>query len=103
MFAVIEIDGHQFKVTEGDVIRVSRLDKGIGDHLKLDRILLLNDGEKIISGHPYIDEASVDASVIFNGKDEKKMIVKYKKRKDYRRKQGHRQPITDLKIESIKH
>ncbi len=103
MFAVVEIDGHQFKVSEGDVIRISRLDMGIGDHLTLDKVLLLNDDEKIISGHPYIDEASIDASVIFNGKDEKKVIVKYKRRKDYRRKQGHRQSITDLKIERITH
>ena len=101
MYAVIETGGKQYRVQEGDVITIEKLNVAAGDDITFDRVLLLNDGEKVQVGTPIVEAAKVFGSVVENGKGEKVIIFKYKSKKDYRKKQGHRQPYTMVKIESL--
>jgi len=101
MYAVIETGGKQYRVQEGDVITIEKLNVAAGDDIAFDKVLLLNDGEKVQVGTPIIEAAKVFGTVVENGKGEKVIIFKYKAKKDYRKKQGHRQPYTMVKIESM--
>lgn len=101
MYAVIETGGKQYRVQEGDVITVEKLKVAEGGSVTFDRVLVLSDGEDIRVGTPVIESAAVIGSVVENGKGEKVIIFKYKSKKDYRKKQGHRQPYTMVKIESM--
>lgn len=100
MYAVIETGGKQYKVQEGDVITVEKLKAEAGDTITFDKVLLMSDGKEVKVGTPYLAEA-VRGSVVENGKGKKVIIFKYKAKKDYRKKQGHRQPYTMVKIESL--
>ena len=100
MYAVIETGGKQYRVQEGDVITVEKLNVEAGQAVTFDKVLVLNDGKELKVGTPYLD-ASVSASVVENGKAKKVIIFKYKAKKDYRKKQGHRQPYTMVKIDSL--
>ena len=100
MYAVIETGGRQYRVQEGDTIMVEKMDVQAGDKVTFDKVLVLNDGKELKVGTPYLD-ASVSASVVENGKAKKVIIFKYKAKKDYRKKQGHRQPYTMVKIDSL--
>ncbi|MBE6036536.1 MAG: 50S ribosomal protein L21 [Clostridiales bacterium] len=102
MYAVVETGGKQYRVQEGDVITVEKLNVEAGAKVVLDKVLVLSDGEKCTVGAPYIEGAKVQATVVENGKADKVIIFKFKAKKDYRKKQGHRQPYTMLKIESVK-
>ncbi len=101
MYAVIETGGKQYKVSEGDVLTVEKLPVSQGDKITLDKVLVYSDGDTVKLGTPYIEGAKVEADVLENGKGEKVIIFKFKSKKDYRKKQGHRQPYTMLKIGSI--
>ncbi len=101
MYAVIETGGKQYRVQEGDVITVEKLNVAAGDDITFDKVLLLNDGEKVQVGAPIVEAAKVFGTVVENGKGQKVIIFKYKAKKDYRKKQGHRQPYTMIKIESL--
>lgn len=101
MYAVIETGGKQYRVQEGDVITVEKLNVSAGDDITFDKVLVLNDGEKVQVGKPILEEAKVFGTVVENGKGEKVIIFKYKAKKDYRKKQGHRQPYTMIKIDSL--
>lgn len=101
MYAVIETGGKQYRVQEGDVITIEKLNVSAGDDIAFDRVLVLNDGEKVQVGTPIVESAKVFGTVVENGKGEKVIIFKYKAKKDYRKKQGHRQPYTMVKIESL--
>ena len=101
MYAVIETGGKQYRVQEGDVVTIEKLNVSAGDDITFDRVLILNDGEKVQVGTPIVEEAKVFGTVVENGKAEKVIIFKYKAKKDYRKKQGHRQPYTMVKIESL--
>lgn len=101
MYAVIETGGKQYRVQEGDVISVEKLSVEAGDKVTLDKVLLLNDDKAVKIGAPYVDGAKVEATVVENGKGDKVIIFKYKAKKDYRKKQGHRQPYTMLAIDAI--
>ncbi len=101
MYAIVETGGKQYRVAEGDLITVEKLEAAPGEKVELDKVLLLNENDEIKVGAPYIDGAKVMAEVVESGKGEKIVIFKYKAKKDYRRKQGHRQPYTTLKIESL--
>ena len=100
MYAVIETGGKQYRVQEGDVITVEKLAAEAGDKVTFDKVLLLSDGKEVKIGTPYLAEA-VTGTVVENGKGQKVIIFKYKAKKDYRKKQGHRQPYTMVKIESV--
>lgn len=101
MFAVIETGGKQFKVAEGDVIYVEKLDVNAGDTVTFNDILFVG-GKKTAVGNPYVSGAKVVASVEKQGKAKKLTVFKYKPKKNQYRKLGHRQPYTKLVIESIK-
>ena len=100
MYAVIETGGKQYRVQEGDVITVEKLNAEVGDTVTFDKVLVLGEGKDVKVGTPYVD-AAVTGSVVENGKGKKVIIFKYKAKKDYRKKQGHRQPYTMVKIESL--
>lgn len=99
-YAVVETGGKQYKVSEGDVIKVEKLDVEAGGLVDLEKVLLIG-GEEVKIGAPYVEGAKVTAEVVKNGKAKKIIVFKYKAKKNYRRKQGHRQPYTELKITSI--
>jgi large subunit ribosomal protein L21 len=102
MYAVIKTGGKQYKVQEGDTIRVEKLDGKEGDEIKLDSVLMLTDGEKVTVGTPMVKGASVSATVKAQGRGKKIKIIKFKRRKQYRRQAGHRQAYTELAITGIK-
>ena len=101
MNAIIVTGGKQYKVAEGDVVYIEKLDQEAGDTVKFDQVLAILDGDKATFGTPVVEGAKVDASVVKNGKGKKVMIFKYNPKKGYRRRQGHRQPYTKVQIEKI--
>lgn len=101
MYAVIETGGKQYKVQQGDVIFVEKLDAELDSVIKIDKVLAVSDDTNVTIGTPLVDGASVDVKVLANGKQKKVIIFKYKPKKGYRKKQGHRQPYTKLQIEAI--
>ena len=101
MYAVVKTGGKQYKVKEGDVIRVELLNAKEGDNVRLDSVLLLGDGDQITVGSPMIKGAAVTATVRGNGRGEKVRIVKKRRRKHYKKVQGHRQSYTELAITGI--
>ena len=102
MFAVIETGGKQYKVTEGDVVFVEKLDVSEGETVTFDRVLAVSSGENFSAGAPYVEGATVTANVVKNGKAKKITVFTYKPKKDEKRKMGHRQPYTKVEITSIK-
>ena len=101
MYAVIETGGKQYRVQEGDVITIEKLAVEAGDKVEFDKVLVIGEGAEIKIGAPYVDGAKVFGDVIENGKGKKVIIFKYKSKKDYRKKQGHRQPFTTVEIKSL--
>lgn len=101
MFAIIQTGGKQYKVCEGDIISVEKLDKNVGEKLTLD-VLLVSDNGNVVAGSPSVKGAVCEAEVISHGKGDKIVVFKYKPKKNERKKQGHRQPFTQIKILSIK-
>ena len=100
MYAIVETGGKQVKVTEGQTIYVEKLAAEVGDTVTLDKVLMIG-GENVKVGTPYVEGASVTAKVAEHGKHKKIVVFKYKPKKNYKRKQGHRQPYTKLIIEKI--
>jgi large subunit ribosomal protein L21 len=100
MYAIIETGGKQIKVEEGQVIYIEKLDTNAGDTVTFDKVLFVG-GESIKVGSPTVEGATVTAKVEKNGKAKKILVFKYKSKKNYRRKQGHRQPYTKVVIEKI--
>lgn len=101
MFAVVQSGGKQYKVSENDIITVEKLVNAVGDKVSLD-VLLVSDNGKVVAGNPVVEGAVCEAEVIAHGKGDKIVVFKYKPKKNERKKQGHRQPFTQLKILSIK-
>lgn len=101
MYAVIEACGKQYKVSEGDVVFVEKLDVNEGEKVTFDKVLLLSDGDKVKVGTPTVKSAKVEATVLEHGKAKKILVYKYKAKKNERKTQGHRQPYTKIKIEKI--
>jgi large subunit ribosomal protein L21 len=101
IYAIIESQGKQFKVTEGQTIEIDRLAVDEGGAVKLDKVLLISDGDKVTFGKPYVEGARVMATVKKNSKGEKIIVFKYKSKVRYHRKNGHRQLLTSLNIDKI--
>ncbi|HPD60824.1 MAG TPA: 50S ribosomal protein L21 [Thermodesulfobacteriota bacterium] len=101
MFAVVRTGGKQYKVKEGDIIKIEKLDGEEGDSIELKEVLLIGDVPEIRIGQPLVSNAKVVGSIITQGKSKKVVIFKAKRRKGYQKKQGHRQRYTSLKINQI--
>lgn len=101
MYAVVETGGKQYRVQEGDIVFVEKIDIEEGEKIDLSKVLLVSKEDDLIVGKPYVEGAKVEATVLEQGKAKKIIIFKYKAKKNYRKKQGHRQPYTKLKIEKI--
>lgn len=101
MYAVIETGGKQYKVSEGDVIFIEKLEAAEGEAVTFDKVLVVADGEKVNVGAPVVAGATVTAKVEKQGKAKKIYVFKMKRKKNYRRKKGHRQPFTKVTIEKI--
>lgn len=101
MYAIIATGGKQYKVQEGDVIYVEKLDAEANSTVKFDSVIALSADGKLSVGRPVVEGASVEGKVLSQGKEKKVVIFKYKPKKDYRKKQGHRQPFTKVEIEKI--
>jgi ribosomal protein L21 len=101
MYAIIETGSKQYKVSEGDIIKVEKLNVESGDSYEFKNVLLVADGDNFSFGNPYLENACVSSTVIGNGKHKKVVIYKYKPKKGFHKKKGHRQQFTQLKIEKI--
>ena len=101
MFAVIKTGGKQYRVQEGDVLQVEKLDAEKGERITFKEVLLIETDKEPLIGMPYIEDAVVTAEVIDNFKDKKVIVFKKKRRKQYKKKRGHRQELTRVKIEEI--
>jgi len=101
MYAVVSTGGKQYKVEEGDVLRVEKLPGDVGSAVAFDKVLMFSDGENAKIGTPTVSEASVTGHIVEQGRGPKIIVFKYKRRKRYRLKKGHRQAYTAIKIDSI--
>ena len=102
MYAIVNSGGKQYKVQEGETVKIEKLSGKVGDEVSFDKILLFSDGDKVNVGTPLLEKAAVTGHIVEQGKSKKIIVFKYKRRKRYRRKQGHRQQYTAVKIDSIK-
>lgn len=101
MYAIIETGGKQYRVSEGDVIYVEKLPAEVGGTFTFDKVVLLSKDGNVVVGSPFVSGATVTAKVERQDRAKKIIVYKYKAKKNYRRKQGHRQPYTKLTIEKI--
>lgn len=100
-YAVVETGGKQYRVTEGQTLRVERMPLAVGEEVELDRVLLVSRGGEVLVGRPLVEGARVRATVVGVGKHKKRLVMKYRPKQRYRRKLGHRQPHTLLRIQEI--
>ncbi len=101
MYAIIVTGGKQYKVAEGDTLFIEKLEAEEGAAVKFDQVLMVGDGENVKVGTPVVEGAAVEAKVVKNGKAKKVYVFKMKRKKNYRRKKGHRQPFTKVEITKI--
>ncbi|HMM69030.1 50S ribosomal protein L21 [Gudongella oleilytica] len=101
MYAIIETGGKQYKVQEGDIVYVEKLNADEGQAVSFDRVLLVSGDAGLVPGKPYVDGAKVEGTVLGQGKAKKIIVYKYKAKKNIRKKQGHRQPFTKVQIDTI--
>ena len=102
MYAVLNSGGKQYKVQKGEVLKVEKISGDVGSSVTFDRVLMFSDGENISIGQPVLDSVSVEGHIVEQGKAKKIIVFKYKRRKRFRRKNGHRQQFTAVLIDSIK-
>jgi len=101
MYAVIMTGGKQYRVSQGDKLRVEKLDVAEGDNIELDQVLMVVDGDNIKIGAPVLDGGKVTAQVKTHGRGDKVEIIKFRRRKHHMKRQGHRQAFTELEITGI--
>jgi len=101
MYAVIVTGGKQYKVAEGDLLKVEKIEQSTGQNINFDNVLLVADGDDVKIGNPYVNGAKVEAEIIEQGRHAKIRIIKFRRRKHYMRRQGHRQWFTKIKINKI--
>lgn len=101
MYAVIATGGKQYRVAEGDVLKIEKLTGDVGSTIDFDQVLMVADGDKFKTGKPYLSGAKVQASIVSHGRGKKIEIVKFRRRKHHRKQMGHRQYFTEIKITKI--
>jgi large subunit ribosomal protein L21 len=101
MYAVVNSGGKQYRVQKGEILRVEKIPGEVGSAVTFDRVLMFSDGENVSIGQPVLDNVAVRGHIVEQGKSKKIIVFKYKRRKRYRRKQGHRQPFTAIQIDAI--
>ena len=101
MYAVIKSGGKQHRVTPGETLKLEKLDVAAGKEVKFDKVMLLADGDEVQIGTPFVEGAEVTAEVLGHAKSKKVNVIKFNRRKQYRRKAGHRQWYTEVKITNI--
>lgn len=101
MYAIIKTGGKQYRVSKGDIIKVEKLGKSPGERIEINEVLAVKKDDEFKTGKPFVEGAKVVLRVIEEGKDPKVIVFKYKPKKNYRRKQGHRQPYTKVRVEEI--
>ena len=101
MYAVIKTGGKQHKVAEGEILKVEKLKASEGEPVDMTDVLLIEKDGEVTLGSPYIEGAKVTVKILRHGKEDKVTIIKMKRRKDYRKKQGHRQNYSEIQIEQI--
>jgi len=101
MYAVVATGGKQYRVEKDQVLRIEKIPGDIGETVSFDKILMFSDGENIEVGQPVLDKAAVSGHIVEQRRDRKIIVFKYKRRKRYRRTNGHRQAYTAVKIDSI--
>jgi len=102
MYAIIETGGKQYRVEEGQILKVEKLNTEPGNEVSINKVLLVKNDDNIITGNPIVENVKVIAEVLETAKDKKIIVFKYKRRKNYRRKKGHRQWYSKIKIKEIK-
>ena len=102
MYAVVNSGGKQYKVQQGQILRVEKIPGDVGNPVTFDRVLMFSDGENVSIGQPALEDILVEGHIVEQGKAKKIIVFKYKKRKRYRRKKGHRQEFTAVLIDGIK-
>jgi len=102
MYAIVEVGGFQYRVEPESVIRVPRLETKVGEEVLLSNVMLLSDGKDVRVGKPLVQGASVSGVVLSHGRGDKVVVFRFKRKKGYRKKTGHRQDYTELKVSSIK-
>jgi len=101
MYAVVATGGKQYRVQEGDTLRIEKIPGEVGSDVAFDQVLMVSDGDDVKVGQPVVENAVVNGTIVEQGKGRKILVFKYKRRKRYRRKQGHRQLFTAVKIGTI--
>jgi len=101
MYAVLSTGGKQYKVEAGEILRIEKISGAVGETVAFDKILMFSDGENVRVGTPLLEGIAVSGHIVQQEKAKKILVFKSKRRKNYRRKQGHRQPFTAVKIDSI--
>ena len=101
MYAIVKTGGKQFRVSEGQRLKVEKLEASVGDSLEMGEVLLIDDGKALKVGRPTVDGGKVMAEVLSHGRGDKIRIEKFRRRKHYRRQMGHRQWFTELKVTGI--
>ncbi|MCY3819949.1 MAG: 50S ribosomal protein L21 [Gammaproteobacteria bacterium] len=101
MFAVFESGGKQHRVSEGDVVRLERVSGEPGQSVEFDRVLMVSEGDDVTVGTPYVEGGKVTAEVVDQGRADKVRVIKFKRRKNYLRRAGHRQQYTEVRITGI--
>ena len=101
MYAIMNTGGKQYKIQEGQILRIEKIDGDVGAEVAFENVLMFSDGENVTIGQPTLENVLVKAKIVEQDKSKKILVFKYKKRKRYRRKQGHRQPYTAVQIGKI--
>jgi len=101
MYAIIATGGKQYRVSENDVLRVERLEGSAGDKMSFEKVLMIGNVDNLKIGRPYVDGAKIEAEIVEQGREKKILVFKKKRRKGYKKQQGHRQCFTEVKIDKI--
>ena len=101
MYAIIENGGKQYRITEGEKVKLEKFAAGEGEDIQIKEVLAFSDGSNTLIGSPYVGGAFIQGKVLSHGRAKKVIIFKHKKRKDYKKKNGHRQPYTEVLVEKI--